>query len=145
MRINSRVHLLMLFMLITIFSLPKLGATQRNHRAEANRIAANGPLQARIDAQQDAEADTNPFLWGTGTCVVASIGSCLLGSAGVIGAYAYQPTPPAARFIGKNPQYITNYTNAYKAKAKRLQIRASAIGCIGGTILNGILLRIYYF
>ena len=145
MRIHSKFHLLILFMLITIFSLPNFGFTQRNHPAEGNRIAANGPLQARMDAQQDAQADTNPFLWSAGTCVLASVGSCLLGSAGVIGANAYKPTPSPERLMGKSSQYVTSYTKAYQTKAKRLQIRASAIGCIGGTIINGILWRLYYF
>lgn len=145
MRVHSRFHLLILFMLITIFSLPNFGFTQRNNRVEGNRIAANGPLQARIDAQRDAEADINQFVWGTGGFILGTAGACLLGSAGVIGAYAYQPTPPPARFIGKSSEYIMNYTKTYKTKARRLQVRSSAIGCISGTVISGILWRIYYF
>lgn len=142
MQIKSRSNVLVFLMVVMFLCMTSFSFAQRGNRIQNN---ANGLLQARMDAQRDAQADTNPFLWSAGTCVLASVGSCLFGSAGVIGAYAYQPTPPAARFIGKSPQYIKNYTKAYKAKAKRLQIRASAIGCIGGTILNGILWRIYYF
>lgn len=145
MRIKSKLHLLAFFMVITIFSTPIFGFAQRNNRRQANRSAANGPLQGRIEAQQDAQADTNQLAWGAGSCVLGTVGACLLGSVGVIGAYAYQPAPPPARFLGKSPQYIESYTKAYKTKVRRLQFRSAAIGCIGGTVINGILWRIYYF
>lgn len=145
MRINSKLHLLAFFMVVTIFSTPIFGFAQRNNRRQANRIAANGLQQARIEAQRDAEADANQLAWGAGSCVLGTVGACLLGSVGVIGAYAYQPAPPPSRFVGKSPQYIESYTRAYKTKIRRLQLRSSAIGCVGGTVISGILWRIYYF
>ena len=145
MPINSRYHLLVCFMVITIFTIQDTALAQRNNRNIANRIAANGPLKARINAQFDAQADTNQLAWGASSFMLGTVGACLLGSVGVIGAYAYQPVPPPERFIGKSPQYVQSYTRAYKAKVRRLQIKSAAIGCIGGTIINGTLLRIYYF
>ena len=36
--------------------------------------------------------------------------------------------PPASRLLGKSPEYVTFYTDAYKAKAKNIQGRAALIG-----------------
>ena len=142
MQIKSRSNVLVFLMVVMFLCMTSFSFAQRGNRIQNN---ANGLLQARMDAQRDAQADTNPFLWGAGSCVLGTVGACLLGSVGVIGAYAYQPSPPPARFIGKSPEYIESYTKAYKTKVRRLQLRSSAIGCIGGTVINGILLRIYYF
>ena len=142
MRIKSSFQFLGFLMLVMFLCLTSLSFAQRGHRLQRTE---NGLLQARLDAQRDAQTDVNQFLWGAGSCVLASVGSCLLGSVGVIGANAYQPTPPPDRLLGKSPQYVTSYTKAYQTKSKRLQMRASAIGCIGGTIVNGILWRMYYF
>ena len=139
MRIKSRRPLLGVLMVVMLLCMTRHGFTQRN-----NRIAI--PLhQARTDAQQDAQTDTKKWRWGTGTCIAASAGSCILGAIGIIVANVHQPTPPTKRFIGKSPQYITTYTKIYKMRTRRLQNRYAVIGCIGGTTLNTILLRLYYF
>lgn len=142
MRIKPSFQILAFLLVVMFLCVPSFVFAQRGNRLQRGE---NGLLQARMDAQRDAQTDVNQFLWGAGSCVLASAGSCLLGSVGVIGANAYQPTPPPERLLGKSPQYVTSYTKAYQAKAKRLQIRASAIGCLGGTIVNGILWRMYYF
>ena len=140
MRINSRFQVLVFFMVITIFSMPSFGSVQRN-----NRTAERDILEARTAAQRDAQADTIQYIWGSRCFILGALGSCVLGSLGVIVAYAYQLPPPPERFIGKSPEYITTYTKTYKTKVRRLQVRASALGCIGGTVVNGILWSIYYF
>lgn len=142
MQIKSRFQVLIFLMVIMFLCMTSFSFAQRGNRIQNT---TNGMLQARMDAQQDAQADANPFLWSAGTCVLASVGSCLLGSVGVIGANAYKPTPSPERLMGKSPQYIASYTKAYQTKAKRLQLRSAAIGCLGGTVINGILWRLYYF
>ena len=142
MQMKSSFQVSVFLIAVMFFCMTSFSFAQRGNRIPNT---TNGMLQARMDAQQDAQADANPFLWSAGTCVLASVGSCLLGSVGVIGANAYKPTPSPERLIGKSPQYIASYTKAYQTKAKRLQMRASAIGCLGGMILNGILWRLYYF
>ena len=142
MQMKSSFQVSVFLIAVMFSSMTNFSFAQRGNRIQSS---TSGMLQARMDAQQDAQADANPFLWSAGTCVLASVGSCLLGSAGVIGATAYKPTPSPARLMGKSPQYITTYTKAYQTKAKRLQLRSAAIGCLGGTVINGILWRLYYF
>ena len=52
---------------------------------------------------------------------------------------AYEPNLPPNRFIGKSPEYIDFYTDAYKKKAKSLRTKSAvggwAVGCIGGFAL----------
>ena len=122
--------------------LTSIGCAQRSRRIQRN---TTGMPQVRIDAQQDAQTDTKKWRWGMGTCLAASAGSCILGASGIVLANVHQPTPPTKRFIGKSPQYITTYTKIYKMRTRRLQNRYAVIGCISGTILNTILLRLYYF
>ena len=140
MRINSRIHVLVFFIAVIFFSLSSFGFAQRN-----NRTAERDILAARTAAQRDARADTINFWWATKSFVLGTAGSCVLGSLGVFTAYRFQPAPPPERFIGKSPEYITAYTKTYKIKVRRLQVRWATVGCIGGTVVNGILWRIYYF
>ena len=120
--------------------MPSFASVQRN-----NRTVERDRLEARTAAHRDAQADTIQYIWGARGAVLGAVGSCVLGSLGVIVAYAYQLSPPPERFIGKSPEYIASYTKAYKTKVRRLQVRATALGCIGGTVVNGILWSIYYF
>ena len=52
---------------------------------------------------------------------------------------AYEPNLPPNRFIGKSPEYIDLYTDAYKKKAKSIRTKSAvggwAVGCMGGLLL----------
>ena len=52
---------------------------------------------------------------------------------------AYEPNLPPNRFIGKSPEYIDLYTDAYKKKAKSLRTKSAvggwAVGGVGGLLL----------
>jgi hypothetical protein len=76
--------------------------------------------EAVRDGERDAESDTNPLLWmGAGF---------LLNVAGVGVAYFYEPSPPTFRLMGKSPDYVAVYTDAYKRKARDIQTRNALIG-----------------
>lgn len=73
--------------------------------------------------------------------VVTIIGG-LAGGTGIlsalIGSYIYLPNPPPEKLIGKSPEYVMFYADAYRAKTQSLRVASvftgTAIGC-GGTIL----------
>ena len=58
-----------------------------------------------------------------GCCIGAIVGSVPL-----IVFYSHKLTPPAERFIGKSPEYIDIYTDAYKTRTQRLKYKYAAIG-----------------
>jgi hypothetical protein len=63
--------------------------------------------------QADGRTDTSSRLWrGVG---------CLLGPLGVATAYFTIPNPSPTRLLGKSPEYVAAYSDAYRAAAKRAQ------------------------
>ena len=42
--------------------------------------------------------------------------------------YNYKPNLPPERFIGKSPEYIDHYTEAYRKKARSIRMRVAAWG-----------------
>ena len=50
----------------------------------------------------------------------------------------HEPSPPAGRFIGKSPEYVSVYTDAYKSKALSLRTKSAAAGTATG---YGVLIR----
>jgi hypothetical protein len=77
-------------------------------------------------AERDTQKDVNGVLW--------FFSGCISGPTGVIIAYVYQPSPPALRLLGKSPEYIAFYTDAYRAKAKSIQTSRAWAGCIALSI-----------
>ena len=90
-------------------------------------------LDAKRDAAYDAEDDVNTALWLAAGGILGTAGSCLLGSIAIGGAYVYQPVPPAERLLGKSAEYVSFYTDAYKAHIRSLQLVAATKGAAGGT------------
>ena len=110
MKISSTFHVSALLMVVLTFSMPLVPLAQQNLHAEAI-----------IAAQRDAQNDVNKSLW--------FLGGCLGGVIGVIIAYGVEPAPSATRLLGKSPEYVAFYTDAYKEKAKRLQADNAMVGC----------------
>ena len=127
MKINTTFHVLVLFMAGLTFGMPFV------------TIAQEDPwkFEARVAAERDAEADAKQVLWIGGTFLLGLVGNCFLGSVGLLGAYLYEPVPPASRLMGKSPEYVLFYADAYHAKIRYIQIRASVLGCLGGSIVSG--------
>ena len=101
-------------------------------------------LEARVAAERDAETDTSQLLWIGGNFCLAAVGGCLLGSVGLLGAIIYDPPVPSHRLLGKSPEYVMFYTQAYKEKVENLQLRSSFLGCLGGTVVAVIIWAPYY-
>ena len=108
-------------MAVLTFSIPFVTFAQQNS-LQAEAIVAG---------ERDAQADTNTGLW--------FLGGCLGGVVGVIIAYAVEPAPPATRLLGKSPEYVAFYTDAYTEKAKSLQANSA----LGGCIVNGLAIAVY--
>ena len=81
--------------------------------------------QAIMDAEKDAVAHLNRTLWFTGGFFFPVGGSII--------SQFYQPFQPTARVLGKSPEYIAFYYDAYKVKTKKLQFKWALIGCLIGT------------
>ncbi|MCK4396557.1 hypothetical protein KAW96_08195 [candidate division WOR-3 bacterium] len=108
-----------LFLAVVILALPLLIDAQET---------ANAVAQAQVDAANDV----NSTLWmGAG---------CLFGILGVGAAYVIEPSPKAARLLGKSPEYVAAYTDAYKQKAKSVQTSNAWIGCLVGSALYLLLI-----
>jgi hypothetical protein len=84
--------------------------------------------RAAMEGTQDAQADENAALW--------FFAGCLLGLIGVVIAVVAEPTPPPARMMGKSPEYLAVYTQAYRAEGKAAQLRSSLWGV--GTLVVGV-------
>ena len=97
--------------------------------AQQNSVA----LDAKVDAEFDAEDDVNTALWLGAGGILGTAGSCLLGAVAVGGAYVYQPIPSAERLLGKSAEYVSFYTDTYKASVRRLQLVAATKGALGGS------------
>lgn len=92
---------------------------------ELEEPAAASMSDATARAEAAAEAEVNKMLWfGAGF---------LIGPLAVLVAYMVTPSPPQSGLIGKPPEYVAAYTDAFKAKGKNIQTNMSLIGCLVGT------------
>lgn len=82
--------------------------------------------------ERDADQETSGTLW--------FFAGCGLGVLGVVGAYVIKPDPPTSRLIGKSQEYVSYYTDCYRAKAVSIQTKNAWYGC--GT--QAVLTLIYY-
>ena len=99
--------------------------------------APEGMADAYTQGKMDAEAEVNSTLW-------LALG-CLLGIWGVLIAYVYEPSPPAMRIVGKDPEWVALYTEGYKKGAKNKQVKNAVIGCVIGTAASMVVYCLYYY
>ena len=78
-------------------------------------------------AERDAAAQVNKALW--------FFGGCLGGILVIIIANIHEPYPPASALLGKSPEYVSFYTDAYRAKARNLQSSQAMRGCAANCIV----------
>ncbi len=83
--------------------------------------------EACVEARMDAQREVNTGMW-------FAIGF-FLGVVGWLIAYVMEPSPPAAKLIGADPEYVAVYTQCYKEEAKKLQANAALKGCITYNLL----------
>ena len=134
MKINTTFHVFVFFMAVLTFMMPFVAIAQEDP----------WKLEARVAAERDAEADTNQVLWIGGNFLLGLVGGCVLGSVGLLGAHLYEPQVPASRLMGKSPEYVMFYTDAYKARSRELHLRSAFIGCLGGSVVSGCVLASYF-
>ena len=116
-------HILVVLMLVLIFNFPMQVIAQQ--RATFT--------DARTAAEYDAEDDINTAVWLVAGGILGIAGNLPLGAVAIGGAYVYQPVPPAERLLGKPADYVTVYTDTYKAKSRNLRLIAAVKGALGGS------------
>ena len=152
MKRNSTFHVFVFLTTILIFRMPLVPLAQQN----SIQIEVNAAAEA--DAEKDINKSlwlgtgcVIPVItavvpaiivmggsdsrddFGIGAAVggICILGGCIAGSVGsTVAALSYQPTIPAERLIGKSPEYVRFYTDAYRAKTRRLQATYTGIGTI---------------
>lgn len=93
-------------------------------------------MQAVKDAEKDAVTHLNRTLWFSTGCFFPLVGP--------IFSQRYQPFMPTARVLGKSPQYVAFYYDAYKVKTKKLQFNWALGGCLVGAPISAyLLIRLY--
>lgn len=147
MKLNSTFHVLVFFMAALTLFMPFVTLAQENSsQIESEDVThqISVDVLAKTAAERDAEADTKQVLWIGGNFLLGLVGGCVLGSVGLLGAYLYEPPVPASRLMGKSPEYVMFYTDAYKAKSRDLHLRSAFIGCLGGSVVSGCVLASYF-
>ena len=133
MKIDTFFHVSVFFMAVLTLVMPLMAVAE----IEPWR------LEARVDAERDAEAEVKQVLWIGGGFLLGLTGGCVLGSVGLLGAGFYEPQVPASRLIGKSPEYILLYADTYRDRARVLQLRSAFIGCLAGSVVSGCIFVSY--
>ncbi|MGB9743073.1 MAG: hypothetical protein ACPL0F_07985 [bacterium] len=97
--------------------------------AQQTGTAVTDYLQGKLDGERDGRS-SSPILW--------ALAGCCLGLIGILIAYLTSPTVPTDRLIGKSPEYIQGYIEAYQKKGKLQNALWSGLGCLVGTALTCI-------
>ena len=121
MKINSTFPCFSFLMAVLMFSTPFVTLAQQNSVQAEAEAAAEG----------DAEARTQKPVW--------FILGCVGGVIAVAVVYFFEPSPPAGSLLGKSPEYVAFYTDAYISKAKNIQMQAALGGCVASCIATGVL------
>ena len=92
--------------------------------------------QAVSDAEKDAVVHLNRTLWFSTGCFFPLVGPIV--------SQRYQPFMPTARVLGKSPEYVAFYYDAYKVKTKKLQFNWALSGCLVGAPIGAYLITLLY-
>lgn len=96
----------------------------------SNEALNSVEAQAINEAERDASAHLNKLLWFTTGFSLPVIGVFL--------SQRNQRSIPGGRLLGKSPEYVAFYTNAYRIKMKKLRFNWSLLGCLSGTTVTGL-------
>lgn len=77
------------------------------------------------EGQAQAEQDFNGMNW--------MAAGCLLGVIGWFIATMHKPEPPASVLLGKSPEYVAQYRDAYKERSNKLATGKAMTGCLIAT------------
>ncbi len=122
-RAFDRIAFVFIIMVTLTFSIPFLVFAQQT----------GDMTQAISDAKRDADLADITTWNGVG---------CLFGIFGMIAAAVIDPPVPATKLLGKSPEYVVFYTEAYRSNLKQKRIEAAGHGCLvgNGLILGSLLL-----
>jgi len=76
-------------------------------------------MRGKVDGERDGKGNILWFFAG-----------CCLGGTGLLGAIFIKPEPPGIALLGKSPEYCLGYTDGYKSKASKENIRYAGAGCL---------------
>ena len=96
----------------------------------ANEDINSVEAQAIRAAEEDASAHLNKLFWFTTGFSLPVVGPLL--------SQRNQRSIPGARLLGKSPEYVAFYTNAYRIKMKKLRFNWSLIGCLSSVTAAGL-------
>lgn len=97
--------------------------------------------QAIIDAKNDIK---EPVGWLAGSFLMASGLGCIGGSLAILASQVMTPSPPAHRFVGKSPEYVSFYIHTYQSNMKNRRLIYTSAGCLGGTVVAAVIWSRYY-
>lgn len=126
MKRGSIFHVSVFLFAVLVFSMPFVSLAQRSVTGMSSRAQA----QAISDAERDAEASVNKSVWFLAGC----FGNIL----GFLTAQTYDRPVPTVPLLGKSPEYVAFYTDAYRKKTKQIQVSSVVPGCVGSCILYAI-------
>lgn len=101
---------------------------------QKDEVESSDESQAIADAKKDVKAHFNQTLWFTTGCFLPIIGPLI--------SQREIKTIPAARTLGKSPQYVAFYIDAYEIYMKRQRYNWALGGCIVGGLVDACLIGI---
>lgn len=155
MKIHSYFYVLVLIVITLIFSVYLLTLTYAQERPvdqydnqhkqslgeveiimpgrikETDNPPQSDAEQAIADAKRDVKAHINQTLWFTNGCFFPILGPFL--------SQRNIKSIPTARTLGKSPQYVAFYIDAYRIQMKKQRYNWALGGCIVGGLTDACL------
>lgn len=119
MKLNSMFHVLT-FLTVSLFFSAPLMALAQSQTETTPELSVRVRDQAIQDAYKDVETDVNKPMW--------FIIGCIFPGVGLLSPYFYKPPIPASNILGKSPEYVTYYTDAYLQKRESVQFQTALGG-----------------
>lgn len=116
-------------------------ATDLFARAESPReVRALRQLGVRFQQPcQEAEAEAKDNISGT----VWAVGGCLASVTALGAATFLKPEPPSSALMGKDDQYVAEYTDCYREQGVNKRQKYALYGCLGNAAAVGAFYVIY--
>ncbi|HID93980.1 MAG TPA: hypothetical protein EYP60_07775 [bacterium (Candidatus Stahlbacteria)] len=92
-----------------------------------SQVVVSDYVQGRRDGRREGAGDAS-MIWAV---VGFGCGCC-----GVGAAYLWPQAVPAARLVGKSPEYVRGYTSSYKNAKREKETIYAAVGCIVSDIIS---------
>lgn len=103
----------------------EVDGTQSIQSSDLSNTPSSSPsdiLAGQEDGRTDAQKNINKTGW--------FFAGCLGGVAGWIISMIVEPNPPATKLLGKSPEYVAAYIDAYRLEGKNIQKKSALSGCL---------------